>query len=159
MIRLILIVLGSLFFSLQANADARGCGIESVHLTCPYSSGGNFSVDAPGCSINCDTNETAKCTAAYCGYSEWYHSSCTCAAKPPPTAVVCIISSVCLATTAYYQLTTVFQLVDKISVDAKVPGVCKVDPKLTEAALAKLMAQANQLKADGVCASIVNNVQ
>jgi len=77
----------------------------------------------------------------------------------PAEAVVCTINSYCDSqTTAYYALSTSVQTINRISVDAGVAGSCQVSSTLAPAALAKLEAEAQQLKDAGVCKVIINTI-
>lgn len=81
----------------------------------------------------------------------------------PPKSVLCQINTVCLKDMfhydhAYYRLSTTFEAVSTIAVgNDKVD--CFVDDTAGKRALAKLTAEAEQLKAAGACSVVINNIE
>jgi len=76
----------------------------------------------------------------------------------PSDSVLCTIDKVYAGYSLYYELRTTLQSVSSIYV-GDMESDSTVDSTVAQPALAKLVSQANQLKAVGVCNLVINNIQ
>lgn len=76
----------------------------------------------------------------------------------PEGSIVCVISQTCVSNTMYYELSTTFQKINSINVDAGEPNLCVAGRSKGAIALAKLKAQAKELLEAGVCKVVMDNI-
>lgn len=76
----------------------------------------------------------------------------------PETSVVCVISQSCVSNTMYYELSTTFQKINSINVDAGEPGLCVAGRSRGSLAMGKLKTQAKELLDAGVCKVVMDNI-